>query len=272
MTDKRSEILNYFANYIESQLGIVYLEANHYQLEHRLKDLAVMLGMSGVEELYEKAQSGINGEMKKLLLDYATNNETSFFRDQSIFRALSNYIIPAICEEEKSRIDIWSAAASSGQEPYSIAMILAEYRKLRQIPPVSMLVSDVSEKMIKRIEEGTYTNLEVGRGLTPDLRDQYFEQLGPDKWSVKPVLREGIRTRKINLLEDNSDYNTFNVIFVRNVLIYQKVENKKKVIDRLYEQLKPKGFIILGAAESLFGVSDKFMQVAHDGAIFYQKP
>lgn len=266
-------VLRFFASYIESQLGIIYVEANFFQLEHRLKDISTQLGYEGVDALYAQAKNGISGMMKSLILDLATNNETSFFRDGSIYKALSGLIIPEICSSGfKSSIKVWSAASSSGQEAYSIAMELAELSKTRtDVPPIHMLVSDVSDTILKRAEKGQYSQLEIQRGLPAKLMVQYFEKVDNDHWKVKPALQHGMSFKKINLLEDWGTIGTFDVVFIRNVLIYQNVENKKKVIEKVYEKLSPQGFLILGAAESLFGISDKFDQVSHDNAIVYRK-
>ncbi len=272
MTDNNS-LLQFFAHYIESQLGIVYMEANYFQLEHRLKDIASQLGLSGIEELHQKARIGIEGQMKGLILDLATNNETSFFRDGSIFKALSEYMVPALCQTSpKNRLSLWSAASSSGQEAYSIAMELAELQaKNSATPGFSMLVSDISDTILKRAKEGKYSQLEIQRGLPAKLQEQYFEKLENDYWKVKSSLQSHMEFKKLNLLGDWGSIGPFDIIFVRNVLIYQSVENKKKVIAHMHEKLNPGGFLVLGAAESLFGLSDKFKQVAHNGAIIYQR-
>jgi chemotaxis protein methyltransferase CheR len=266
-------ILKFFADYIESQLGIIYVEANYFQLEHRLRDIATQLGYVDIESLYKEAQKSISGPMKSLLLDLATNNETSFFRDAGIYTALSQYIIPDLMSQGlKANIQIWSAASSSGQEAYSITMELEELRKIRPgIPPVKMLVSDVSDTILKRAQAGVYSQIEVQRGLPAKLLVQYFDKLENDKWQVKSSLKSSMTFKKINLLEDWGLIGPFDIVFIRNVLIYQNVENKKKVINSVYNKLNEKGFLILGAAESLFGVSDKFKQISVNSSIIYQK-
>lgn len=266
-------ILKFFASYIESQLGIIYVEANYFQLEHRLKDIATQLGYPDVNALHNEAKNGIAGMMKSLLLDLATNNETSFFRDGSIYKALSGLMVPEFMSRGfMSSIRIWSAASSSGQEAYSVAMELAELAKTNpSVPRLQMLVSDVSDTILKRAQSGQYSQLEVQRGLPAKLMVQYFDKVENDQWKVKPALQQGMTFRKINLLEDWGVIGPFEIVFIRNVLIYQSVENKKKVIQNIYDKLAPGGFLVLGAAESLFGISDKFDQVAFDKAIVYKK-
>lgn len=193
-------VLKFFASYIEGQLGIIYAEANYFQLEHRLQDISTQLGYQDVNALFNEAQKGINGMMKSLILDLATNNETSFFRDGSIFKVLSSHMVPALIETGmRPSLRIWSAAASSGQEAYSIAMELSELRKTNpEIPPVSMLVSDVSETILKRAQKGQYTQLEVQRGLPARLMVTYFDKVEADHWRVKPELQQGLTFKKIN--------------------------------------------------------------------------
>jgi chemotaxis protein methyltransferase CheR len=157
------DILLFFAKFIEKELGIIYVEANYFQLEHRLRDISTQLGFSSIDELYQKARLGISGSMKSLLLDLATNNETSFFRDISIFKALSSHIIPELLKDPyKSVITIWSAASSSGQEIYSIVMEIEELRKTAvKIPMVRYLASDVSDTILKRARNGLYSQIEI---------------------------------------------------------------------------------------------------------------
>lgn len=267
------EILLFFAKFIEKELGIIYVEANYFQLEHRLRDIATQLGFASTDELYHKARGGITGSMKSLLLDLATNNETSFFRDASVFKALSSHIIPTLMQDSfKSVINIWSAASSSGQEIYSIAMEIEEMRKTNpKIPMVRFLASDVSDTILKRARTGAYSQIEIQRGLPAKMMIEYFTKNPEDQWQVKSHLQSMMTFKKINLLEEWGDIGKFDVIFIRNVLIYQNVENKKKVIENIYQRLNPKGFLILGAAESLFGVSERFKQIAVDKAIVYQR-
>jgi chemotaxis protein methyltransferase CheR len=267
------DILLFFAKFIEKELGIIYVEANYFQLEHRLRDISTQLGFASIDELYQKARTGISGSMKSLLLDLATNNETSFFRDISIFRALSSHIIPELLKDPyKSVITIWSAASSSGQEIYSIAMEIEELRKTAlKVPMVRYMASDVSDTILKRARNGLYSQIEIQRGLPAKLMIEYFTKTPEDQWLVKSHLQSMMNFKKINLLEDWGDIGKFDIIFIRNVLIYQNVENKKKVIEGIYARLNPKGFLILGAAESLYGVSERFKQVAVDKAIIYQR-
>lgn len=266
-------ILKFFADYIEAELGIVYVEANYFQLQHRIENIATQLGFATIQDLHQAARAGIAGQMKSLLLDLATNNETSFFRDNSIFKALSEFMVPELIKNgNKTSIQVWSAASSAGQEVYSIAMEIDQARSANSaIPPLKMLASDVSDTILKRAETGVYTQLEVQRGLPARLMIQYFDKDEKDQWVVKSPLKSGITFKKINLLHNWGAIGPFDIVFCRNVLIYQGVENKKKIIKEIWNLLNPGGYLVLGAAESLFGLSDNFEQLTHGPAVFHRK-
>ena len=266
-------LLKFFADFIQKELGIVYVEANYFQLQHRLENIATQLGHSDIQSLYQAAHSGITGQMKTLLLDLATNNETSFFRDQSIFKALSEFMIPDLIRTgSKTSIQLWSAASSAGQEVYSIAMEVDQARQLNSsIPQLKILASDVSDTILKRAETGIYSQLEVQRGLPARLMIQYFDKDDQDQWVIKSHLKSGILFKKINLLHQWGNIGPFDIIFCRNVLIYQNVEKKIKIIKELHNHLNAGGFLVLGAAESLFGLSTEFEQMVHGSAVFHKK-
>jgi chemotaxis protein methyltransferase CheR len=265
-------LLKFFAEYIEKELGIMYSEANYFQLEHRLKDLSHQLGYQTLHDFYLQTKVGLSLKEKNILLDTATNNETSFFRDVTVFKAISEYMIPELLKGGfKSQFNIWSAASSSGQEIYSILMEISELRKTLTFPTVKALASDISDLILTKAQKGIYSKLEADRGLPVPLKNRYFDQLSEDQFQVKSELKNLIDWRKLNLLHDWGAIGNFDIIFCRNVLIYQSVPNKAKVIEEIWKRLNPKGFLVLGAAESLFGISDKFTQVSASGAIIHQK-
>lgn len=269
-----SDIVEFFAKYIEKQLGIVYSESNFFQLHYRLVEIAKQNGLPSVDALYERAKAqGIEGAIKALLLDVATNNETSFFRDQSVFRMFIEKCVPEISKRPGAgKLRVWSAASSSGQEVYSLLM---EYdqalQKDAQMLPIEMVATDVSSSILERAKAGRYSQLEVQRGLPARYLIRYFDKIGEDRWEVRSFLKDRVQFQKLNLLHDFSSLGQFDIVFCRNVLIYQSVESKKDIIDRISHLLQPGGFLVLGAAESLFGLSDKFNQVEFNGAIGYQK-
>ena len=260
-----AEIVGFFAKFIEKHLGIVYLEANFYQLESRLKDIVNLLGLKDLQELHNKAVAGITSEMKQLVLDLATNNETLFFRDTQLFTEITSSVLPKMQAAGSllgGRVRVWSAACSSGQEPYSIAMALEEANLNGSRYDYSILATDISSRILLRARQGQYSHLEVQRGLTSTQLAKYFTENRSDDtqgtYTVGSQLKAHVSFRSLNLLSNWPDLGRFNIIFCRNVLIYQSIENKKKVLSALVRQLEPGGYLILGAAESVLGLSDDF--------------
>lgn len=267
--------LRFFAKFIEEQIGIIYSETNYFQLEHRLNEIVGILGLSSLDELWSKAKDGIDFELQNLLLDIATNNETSFFRDAALFEALTQNIVPELrkVNPQLSPVRVWSAAGSTGQEAYSLAICMDQARrKDSSFPDFEIFVSDVSERVLARAKEGKYSQLEVQRGLNESLLKEYFELATETIWQVKSSIRQKLNFKKMNLLEPFiASLGMYDVIFCRNVLIYQSVENKVKVVEKLLHHLTPGGFLALGAAESMLGVSNAVTQCQYGSAVVYRK-
>lgn len=259
------EHLQFFAEYIERQLGIVYSPDNFFQLENRLSEILSYFRINSVEDLRRVVETGPPASLRQMLLDTATNNETSFFRDMKIFETVRDFIVPQM--QTRRPLRVWSAASSSGQEAYSLCMLFKE-----SFPalPFSILASDISQRMLERVGEGVYSQLEVQRGLPTKYLLQYFSQLADGRWAVNAAIRSHVKTEKINLLSPFPQVGRFDVIFCRNVLIYQRVEKKADIINRLRAQLEPGGFLVLGAGESMIGLSTHFQQHAYRNTIVYQ--
>jgi chemotaxis protein methyltransferase CheR len=273
------ECLRYFADFIEKEIGIVYSEVNYYQLESRLEDIAKQLGFSDPMALWEKAKlAGMNGSMKLLLIDTATNNETSFFRDPMVFKAIRTVLNTLIAKKAANyeRLRIWSAACSTGQEIYSLAIMLEEMGAKTPFT-YEILATDISERVLKRAAEGRYSQLEVQRGLAATQLVKYFKPETPTtandpaNWSINSELKRNISFQKLNLLDPWPGHKTYDIILCRNVLIYQTIENKKKVVAKITDVLEPGGYLILGGAESLIGISDALDYVTIEGAVVYRK-
>jgi chemotaxis protein methyltransferase CheR len=273
------ECLRYFADFIEKEIGIVYSEVNYYQLESRLEDIAKQLGFSDPTALWEKTKmTGMNGAMKLLLIDTATNNETSFFRDPMVFRALRTVLDTLIAKKAPNyeRLRIWSAACSTGQEVYSLAIMLEEIGAKTPFT-YEILATDISERVLKRAADGRYSQLEVQRGLAATQLVKYFKPETPTSandpayWTINAELKRNISFQKLNLLEPWPGHKTCDIVLCRNVLIYQTIENKKKVVAKIADILDPGGYLILGGAESLIGISDALDYVTIEGAVVYRK-
>ena len=248
------EILKFFSNFIERETGIVYQDSNLYQLQSRLEEIVKMEKLEGLNDLHPIFQGTVNPFLRHTLLALSTNNDTLFFRDPSFFAAISDFIIKDVLPTAPSEIKIWSAASSTGQEAISIAITLEELAKNRAFPPFSILATDISEKALAKAKSGFYTDFEVQRGLSDERKNQYFTktELG---WQLKPQIQSKISFRYNNLTRSTVK-GPFHIILCRNVLIYQKPECKKGVVQNLLTQLDTNGGLMLGVGESLLGIMD----------------
>lgn len=265
-------LVDYFANYIKEQLGIVYERSNYYQLEKRLEELAKSENCASLDELLAKAKMGIYGNFKTKLLDLATNNETSFFRDPKIFEMIEKEVFPHFIKCGQREIRVWSAASSFGQEIYSVLMLQQELALGARPEIREFIATDISEKALKKATDGIYNNVEMGRGLTPHLQNKYFTAAKePNHWQVKMDLRRKVSFKSQNILDPFHHLGKFDLIFCRNILIYQNVDSKTKIIDRLFDQLTDNGILIMGVGESMIGLSTKFEQLSAGSVSIYRK-
>lgn len=268
--------VQYYADFIENNLGIVYKPDNFYQLQRRLGQVAVQLEFDDVSAMHQQLKNGIYGHAKVLILDIATNNETLFFRDKKVFDGFSSYIRE---NEEfasgRRQLRVWSAACSTGQEPYSLSIILNEWKTENPARSYRIFATDYSDRVLKYAENGQYTQLEVQRGLKTKQLLQYFDLKegvsSSDTWVVKPFLKNNIVFEQLNLLAAWPHLDTFDFIFCRNVLIYFDVELKSKIIAKMFTKLNDGGHLLLGSAESLVGLSQDFVSAKLGDANFYQK-
>lgn len=260
----------YFAGYIERETGIIYAGNNDYQLKMRLEEICRTENISSIDELAKLFQSpNVSLSLKQKLLDTSTNNETLFFRDPKCFTSLEKFLVDLLVYVDLPEIRIWSAASSTGQEALSVAMILDDLFAKGKIPNFSILATDISDKAIKKSKSGLYTEFETSRGLSPERKAKYFTKEG-DQWKVNSALHSKIKFSYNNLIR-SSVYDTFHIILLRNVLIYQKVEMKKMVIENLSKQLENQGALVLGAGETLVGINDNLHVELVDGVSFYKK-
>jgi len=267
--------LKFFADFIEKQLGIVYEPHVYFQLELRLEKIAQYLGLATTDDVYSKAAfEGITGDFKEYLLDIATNNETSFFRDPKVFAAIESKILPSLKSEFPGAFSyrVWCAASSFGQEPYSMAMLAHELvKKTPGHPRIEIIASDISDQALTRARAARYSQLEIQRGLPATRLIQCFAKEGEANWVLKPEVRSLVDFRRQNLLDPVTSIGMCHIIMCRYVLIYQDSERKKAIIQKLIKNLHPRGYLILGASESALGLSDELTQVALDGAIGYHR-
>ena len=262
--------IDFFAGLIERETGIVYVESNIFQLKMRLEEFCRTEKISNVDQLAKMFQDQlIQLDQRQRLIDMATNNETLFFRDPKYFTSIETFINSEILKSDPREIKIWSAASSTGQEALSVAMTLDQLSKKTPLPPFSIVATDICDKALKKCKSGLYTEFETKRGLSDDKRDLYFKKDG-DLWKAKPEILSRIKYTHNNLIR-SSVYDTFHIILCRNVLIYQKVDMRKTVVDTLFLQLEENGALLLGAGETLVGIRDDVKTEMIDGISFYKK-
>lgn len=270
----KDEIYKFFADYVFKHSGISYKPGDYYRLDSRIITLMRAFAVETPESLHQLYLQNISKEMHTLLIDLFTNNETYFMRDIKPFKALAKGMLPAIVSKMTlpTPIQIWSCACSTGQEIYSILMATESFGTPDLFDKVRIEATDLSTEALAKAQKGEYNGLEVQRGLPANLLIKYFEKKeGQELWSVKANLKSKVSFSQFNLIKDKYPIAKYHIIFCRNVLIYQEMENKRLILEKVYAALKPGGFLILGAGESLIGVTLPFTQVEFEGAYVYQK-
>jgi chemotaxis protein methyltransferase CheR len=251
----------YLRKILKERSGLDLSADKQYLVESRLVPLARKAGLPGIPELVAKMKSGAE-QLTSDVVEAMTTNETFFFRDKIPFDHLRDTILPALMQTRASRksIRIWSAASSTGQEPYSIAMCLKE--KAAQLAGwrCEIVATDLSQEVLEKSKAGIYSQFEVQRGLPIQLLVKYFKQSG-EYWQINPELRAMVQHRQLNLLHDFSQLGTFDVIFCRNVLIYFDQDTKINIFNRLARLMEADGFLVLGAAETVVGLTDTFKPI-----------
>lgn len=244
-----------------AESGLVITPEKVYLLESRLLPIANKRGLEGLEGLVSVLRLGSDKGLQYEVVEAMTTNETSFYRDSTPFDRLKENILPFV-EKNRSnrRIRIWCAACSSGQEPYSIAMLLKEHPVFSSWN-IDILATDLSEEILAQAKNGVYSQFEVQRGLPIQMLVKYFTQDG-DKWKINDSIKSMINYRKANLLTDIRTVGEFDIIFCRNVLIYFDADNKRKVFSDMKQVLTKDGVLFLGGAETVIGISDDFKPVS----------
>jgi chemotaxis protein methyltransferase CheR len=253
-----SQDFEFVSQLLRKRAGIVLTGDKMYLLESRLAPLARKEGLPSIDDLIHVVRARREERLIGQLVDVMTTNETYFFRDKTPFDHLKDAIFPVLGQARKgSRIRIWCAACSTGQEPYSIAMMLDQSPQLTGGVPVEIVATDISDRCLERARQGLFTQFEVQRGLPIQMLMHYFTQQD-DHWRISERMRQMVTFKKLNLMDANYGLGKFDVIFCRNVLIYFDGPTKSAVLHRMGESLNPGGFLMMGAAESLVGVSNSF--------------
>lgn len=249
----------YIAQLLYQRSGLVITQEKAYLLESRLNPVARKWDLDGFEALISAMRSKQDEGMIVDVTEAMTTNESFFFRDNRPFEQFKDIVLPYLLEARKTakKLRIWSAASSSGQEPYTIAMILKEEAAKLAGWNVEILATDLSKEILSKAQEGLYSQFEVQRGLPITLLMKYFTQDG-EKWRINDDIKRMVTYRPFNLLDSPSGLGTFDVIFCRNVLIYFDQETKGQVLDRMAKIMPGDGYLYLGGAETVLGISDSF--------------
>jgi chemotaxis protein methyltransferase CheR len=248
----------YLRKLLKERSGLDLSADKQYLVESRLVPLARRVGVAGIPELVQKIKGGGADVLIAEVVEAMTTNETFFFRDKIPFDHLRE-ILPALTQARANRrsLRIWSAASSTGQEPYSIAMLLKEAGQALAGWRIEIVATDLSQGVLEKSKAGLFSQFEVQRGLPIQLLVKHFSQVG-ELWQLNADIRSMVQHRQLNLLQDFSHLGMFDVIFCRNVLIYFDQDTKAAIFERLVKQLEPDGMLMLGAAESVVGITDAF--------------
>jgi len=259
--------------YIHSVCGIALDDSKTYLVEGRLDSLATRTGCTTFSQLLARARSDSSRALERSIIDAITTNETLFFRDGAPFDLLRHKIIPELIDRRartgSARIRIWSAACSTGQELYSIAILLKELLGDPDRYGVQLLGADISDEAVARASKGLFGAVEIARGLSEEIRDRFFI-VRPGGWQICDEIRAMASFKKLNLLQDFSALGRFDVIFCRNVAIYFNDADRRALFGRMERSLEPGGCLVVGAMESLSGIAPQFESKRHLRSVFYQ--
>ncbi len=263
-----------FSQFLEDNSGILLAKHKQYLVQSRLSKIAQEQSCSGLKELVDKLKSPAAKKLREQVVDAMTTNETLWFRDVHPFDILRDRILPEMLSAGliNNKIRIWSAACSTGQEPYSISMTLDEFKKRNSGKLVSeeIVATDISTRVLEQARKAEYEMLAIGRGLSQERLTQHFRELPNGSWALKPDIKSRVRFQNINLQGSYATMGKFDVIFCRNVLIYFSREKKTEILTKMHAVLKPGGYLILGASEFLSGLSDKYQMIHCRPGIIYQ--
>lgn len=264
------------AQYIQSISGIYLDQSKSYLFETRLSAIAEKHGCASYQALQQKAKQDGSKKIEREIVDAITTNETLFFRDSSPFDLMQHKILPEIIDARTSssgltpRIKIWSAASSTGQEIYSIAIIINELLKDPKGYTFTLLGTDISDAALAQASYGKYNRFEIERGLDKKFLQKYFTLAG-DTWKISDQIRAMVSFKKFNLMQPLTALGKFDIIFCRNVAIYFTLADRKKLFNKMADSLADDGYLIIGSTESLTGVCPRFVPKRHLRSIFYQK-
>lgn len=254
---------DYIRGMLKEASGLVLSEKKQYLVESRLAPLLRDSGLETLSELIARVRAPDSGKLRERVVQAMTINESFFFRDKIPFDNFKNIMMPALMALPRAgnrQLRIWCAAASTGQEPYSLAILLKEMEDQLRGWNIEIIGTDLSEEVLEKAKAGLYSQFEVQRGLPIQMLVKYFQQIG-SLWQIDSAIRSMVTYKHFNLLDDYTSLGTFDIIFCRNVLIYFDAPTKTDMLSRITTRMRPGAYLVLGAAETVIGISDDFKPV-----------
>ncbi len=265
-----------FRQFLEDACGISLGDNKQYLVTNRMRRLMDEHKIANFGELVRNLKQGLSRKLKEEVVDAMTTNETFWFRDIYPYDHLKNNLFPQLIGPNNKAfgpLRIWSAACSSGQEPYSISMMVEEFKQKNMgnlARQVQIVATDLSATVLEQARQGEYDKLSVMRGLSNERLDKFFDKTPAGNWKVKSLLRDRIEFRPINLMDSYTGLGKFDIVFCRNVLIYFNADLKRQILQKIHASLKPQGILFLGSSEGLAGAADLFEMVRCEPGILYK--
>lgn len=262
----------YVQELVRRRSAIVLEEGKECLVEARLAPLARQQGLSSITDLIERARGESAGPLQRQVVEALATNETLFFRDMAPFEAMRNVLVPELMKKrfDERRLTIWSGACSTGQEPYSVAMMMREHFH-QPAWSFKIWATDLSEEVLTRARVGRFTHLEINRGLPASYLVKYFTQEPAARWRINDDIQNMVTFDRVNLAEPWPLLPPADLVLLRNVLIYFDVETKKAILERVRKVLRPDGYLLLGGAETTLHLDDRFKPLQIEKCICYQQ-
>lgn len=261
-----------FRRFLEDACGIVLGDNKHYLVTSRLNRLMREFNINTFSELMLQLKQQHHSKLRERIVDAMTTNETMWFRDRYPFEILTNTIFPELSSQRVRQLRIWSAACSSGQEPYSISITMQEYLASRPgaLPnSVQIVATDISPSMLRDASTAQYDKMSITRGMSDERVKRYFIQKG-ERWEVRPEIRARVTFRELNLMQSYASLGKFDIVFCRNVLIYFSSELKRDILTRIAQSMNPRGYLFLGGSESPTSYVDMFEMIRTAAGVVYR--
>ena len=259
-----------FRDFLEDACGIILGDNKQYLVSSRLSKLMAEKKIDSLSELVKCIKQLSHRGLKEAVVDAMTTNETLWFRDSHPFTIFKERLLPELNKKNRGAVRVWSAACSSGQEPYSLSMLVDECVGTMGRVPVEIIATDVSRSMLEQCRKAEYDGLSLGRGLSQERLKRFFELVQGDVYRVKSEVRNRVRFQALNLMDSFASLGKFDVVFCRNVLIYFSADLKMDILRRIHGSLKPGGYLVLGASEGLAGVNEFYEMVTCNPGIIYR--